>query len=832
MNTIVKGLHRRLVIAFSCLGIAFAAAWVENAIALNNGGEVHGSIYTFVRGVAGNDSAAKGNAGQIMLPDIAVHLQNVTSGVKSAPAVSDLNGTFRIPAQPQGEYKLCWSGAGYTAGCRSGSFILRSTNIHLAPQGIAATARAIYGTVKLQDGQGCRFIQGFIGANIVPTVTAALSNGKSRVVRVNNYGEYVVAGLPAGAIKTSAACEKAGVGKLVSLSTAAASNNLVLPNKLPTVGVFYAAVAGQAVRAVTAGTTARFSITAKSGGAFPLHYRWVTEPPVPGFVSQDAPAMDIKIAGPGLFSAYVLIHDDHGGNAMRRLSISTRPDSILFSGHVKGNNAASLAGAAITLNGVATTTDSGGNFVLTLPKEQPRYVLTIEKFGYQMVSKVFYAPVVGGTYELYQAQQVAIDPTKKIAFIERTAGNTERAGVQVLIDPDSLAKTVRGESIPAAGPASMHAASYDLKNGNNPLPGDFAGINTQGKALRLHTFGAADIAITDAAGDKLNLAPGKTATVRMPIIAEQLATAPATIPVWHYDANTGAWMEDGTATRNGNFYEAKVTHFSAVNMDLAFNDGACTRIIVDESIMPTPFKIRMTPQTGSAVSPDHQDQIVQGNLSVVVREPPNTDIKYEMIDSLGNVISAATQTVHTLGSSASGTMWNPAANPPYADCTSEVRYDLQTVAGLFPLPAKDFLTYQTPVNYLSGPQADTLTAAYYHSIDPSGGKTTAGDVNGFANWKNVNGFNRTGEVTTKYSNNYDLGFGREMHMQKGGQNGTCPSCVAYYVSNYPSVEDAVAGQNLIATVAMEYSPQVGDTGTPYTKFYVFGADGAIRVSAD
>lgn len=69
-------------------------------------------------------------------------------------------------------------------------------------------------------------------------------------------------------------------------------------------------------------------------------------------------------------------------------------------------------------------------------------------------------------------------------------------------------------------------------------------------------------------------------------------------------------------------------------------------------------------------------------------------------------------------------------------------------------------------------------------------------------------------------------------MQTGGATGTCGNCIAYYVTNYPDVEHAVAGTGAIATVAMEFSPQNGVTGTPYTKFYVYHTDGTIALSAD
>jgi hypothetical protein len=68
-----------------------------------------------------------------------------------------------------------------------------------------------------------------------------------------------------------------------------------------------------------------------------------------------------------------------------------------------------------------------------------------------------------------------------------------------------------------------------------------------------------------------------------------------------------------------------------------------------------------------------------------------------------------------------------------------------------------------------------------------------------------------------------------MHMVIGGP--TCPACIAYYVTNYQDVDAAVSGGTPIATVAMEYSPTTPG-GPPFTKFYVFAANGAISLAAD
>jgi hypothetical protein len=129
--------------------------------------------------------------------------------------------------------------------------------------------------------------------------------------------------------------------------------------------------------------------------------------------------------------------------------------------------------------------------------------------------------------------------------------------------------------------------------------------------------------------------------------------------------------------------------------------------------------------------------------------------------------------------------------------------------------------------------------AYYATVDPLAEKTT------FANWQARNGFGGViAPMQAKYLNAGDLGFGRNMNVIKWTRSGntytastTCSvsgdlNCnISSYVQNYPTLQDAVNGTNLIATVAMEYAPRIlsngaFDTTKPkFTKFYVFDKNG-------
>jgi hypothetical protein len=386
-----------------------------------------------------------------------------------------------------------------------------------------------------------------------------------------------------------------------------------------------------------------------------------------------------------------------------------------------------------------------------------------------------------------------------------------------------------------------------LHDSNDQLPGDLTGIGKDGKPVRLSSYGAVSVSLRDMGGKPLNIAKGKSALIRLPIDGNLVGGSPNTIKLWSFDENKGVWIEEGIATKNGNAYVGKVTHFSAVNMDLDSTTGACTRIKVDTSIFPD-FLLHITSPTLSLPN-GHQDQLVSDphGLSVVGREPQNTQFTFEMYktDGSGPLYPNGTskRTIMTGSTTALGNKYPiQASDYPYLDCSSEVVYDagfLEVINTALhgPLPSlTPFLTMNTPSIYLPTDNASTVianqtTAAYYAKLDP-GQHYTAGATTDFANWKAANNFTTSqpndGTARAAYTNFYDLGFGRDMHM-KDNNSATCPGCVAFYVTNYKDQASAASQTAPLATVAMEYTPPGGltGTGTPFTKFFVFGADGKI-----
>lgn len=123
-------------------------------------------------------------------------------------------------------------------------------------------------------------------------------------------------------------------------------------------------------------------------------------------------------------------------------------------------------------------------------------------------------------------------------------------------------------------------------------------------------------------------------------------------------------------------------------------------------------------------------------------------------------------------------------------------------------------------------------AAYFSAIDPGNDKDT------MDKWLAANGFDPAADAWNAdahavYTNNFDLGFGRDMYLKYG----TCDSGVAQLslqqrvghcdvaaiVVNYVDLEAAAKKLNPIMAVAMEYSAAPG-TGTRFVKFYAFAPD--------
>ncbi len=235
-------------------------------------------------------------------------------------------------------------------------------------------------------------------------------------------------------------------------------------------------------------------------------------------------------------------------------------------GQVKSTSGSNLADVKVAVSGLEETQSNGTGY-FSLPGILPadRVVITFSKDGY--VSTTANARI--------QANQVTfLDPV--MARVGTTASYTgseltlDNAGGQITIPAGSLRDS---SGNPFNGTATASFTTFDPTNDaeRNAFPGDFIGRTSSGEDIPILSYGFFDITVKDADGKELQLANGTTAAFSIPIPADILATAPASMPLWYFNETNGRWEEQGSVTRVGNNYVGSVPHFSIWNNDVGYS---------------------------------------------------------------------------------------------------------------------------------------------------------------------------------------------------------------------------------------------------------------------
>ena len=235
------------------------------------------------------------------------------------------------------------------------------------------------------------------------------------------------------------------------------------------------------------------------------------------------------------------------------------------SGIVLDENNAPIASAVVTSGGATTTTNSNGMFIfqnISLSKENGS--VTVVKAGYFKGIRSFKTTTgKNHTVRLQLMQRVSS------GTVNTAAGGTitSNGGANIVFPANAF---VTSTGAVYTGTVSVYSRWIDPTAANLPfiIPGDLRGVSTTGVENILETYGMVGAELTDASGNVLKIATGKTATVSFPIPASLSASAPANIVLWHFDDATARWKENGTATKTGSTYTAQVDKFSFWNCDV------------------------------------------------------------------------------------------------------------------------------------------------------------------------------------------------------------------------------------------------------------------------
>ncbi len=237
-------------------------------------------------------------------------------------------------------------------------------------------------------------------------------------------------------------------------------------------------------------------------------------------------------------------------------------------GRVVDEKGVPVQGAAVSSGVATTTTDINGIFTFSKISMSSRFgFVKVAKAGYFTGSRSI---ITNGGASNYVSIQL-IPRTSKGGFPASTGGTVVVQAGDTAAFP-SAGVVNAATSATYTGNVHVYATYLDPTAPDlfKYMPGDLRGIGKDGKETALQSFGMLAVEMEGDAGEKLQLAAGKKATLTWAIPVSLQATAPATIPLWYFNDSTGRWIEEGSALRVGNSYVGQVGHFSYWNTDYPY----------------------------------------------------------------------------------------------------------------------------------------------------------------------------------------------------------------------------------------------------------------------
>jgi hypothetical protein len=260
---------------------------------------------------------------------------------------------------------------------------------------------------------------------------------------------------------------------------------------------------------------------------------------------------------------------------------ATPPSLVTAQGSVTLLDGTALEGVTVTRFGAAAgaSTDSMGKVSVPLATGSP-VTIKLAKSGYADQYLRVEMPSTAGADAYFEA--VMRERDGALTLPDAAAGGVlaGRDGATITLPANAL---INGSAAAVTGPVQISMTPVDVtRPGAGGFPGSFDAVKPDGTTTPIVSFGTTEYVLS-AAGQSLQLAPGKTATIEVPLYATvSLDGTPLvpgdTTPLWSLDESTGIWVQEGegtvvasTASPSGLAMRATVSHFSWWNADIGFD---------------------------------------------------------------------------------------------------------------------------------------------------------------------------------------------------------------------------------------------------------------------
>lgn len=316
---------------------------------------------------------------------------------------------------------------------------------------------------------------------------------------------------------------------------------------------------------------------------------------------------------------------------------------------ILSSNSNALAAAEIVIAGQTFKTDGFGKaaFTVQIPKSATHVVVTVKKDGFISQS----LRIEAGQLEQLSANLLNVKQTVSIAKIEEAQViQSVYQNAQITI-PENAFVLPNGQ--PATGAVTVAFTPWDITAADlNAMPANGVARDAQGNIVNLISAGMITATFTNAAGQKLQLAAGKTADIQMDLpvasINNQKLLVGSSIPMWHFDEAKGLWIEEGVgqvvaslSSTTGLAVHATVSHFSTWNWDFKFENVGSVFVQCQSASVAVPCHItaKVKLKDGSALTKVNS---ISAQGTTIINMPSEGSIDWTAKDITGTLIGEKT----------------------------------------------------------------------------------------------------------------------------------------------------------------------------------------------
>jgi len=258
-------------------------------------------------------------------------------------------------------------------------------------------------------------------------------------------------------------------------------------------------------------------------------------------------------------------------------------------GFVTDQHGAALEGVSVSVQGISTTTNADGSYLLLEVQPGPDLVVEFGKRGYATNYKV--TTLLNWETVATSASLLEIDGSE--TFASNVAGSFVIEETTVNFQADSFVNKNTG--VRYDGNVTLEITHVDPSTSEiTGAPRDLSAISDSDDS-QLVSYGMVNVSLFGEDGQELSIDSSLPATLNIPIangdLPESLQMADGAIQTtWSYDPIQGKWLEESSGTVNQIddelYFTFEAPHFSWWNCDMGFVPSCASGRVIDVSGFP------------------------------------------------------------------------------------------------------------------------------------------------------------------------------------------------------------------------------------------------------